>query len=125
MKYLVLLITLLLPISGAALAQVEGQTPSFLQVQKPVLCAPLDTILATVKEAKEEPFAYWSMPGSVPGMQTTVVMYVDTNDGGVSIIESFETGLGCVISFGADLQILNNPPKKDLTFKRKDVIYKK
>ncbi len=124
MKYLVLLITLLLPISGAALAQVEDK-PSFLQVQKPVLCAPLKTILETVKEAKEEPFAYWSMPGSVPGMQTTVVMYVDTNDGGVSIIESFESGLGCVISFGANLEIFNDPPKKDLTFKREDVIYKK
>ena len=125
MKYLVLLITLLLPISGAALAQVKDQVPSFLQAQKPVLCAPLDTILETVKEAKEEPFAYWSMPGSVPGTETTVVMYVDMNDGGVSVIESFETGIGCVISFGADLEIFDNPPKKDLTFKREDVIYKK
>lgn len=116
MKYLVLLVTLLLPISGAALAQVNDQVPAFLQAQKPVLCAPLETILETVKAAKEEPYAWWSMPGSVPGMQTTVVMYVDSNDGGVSIIESFETGIGCVISFGADLEIFDNPPKKGIDF---------
>jgi len=106
----------LLPISGAALAQVNDQVPAFLQAQKPVLCAPLETILETVKAAKEEPYAWWSMPGSVPGMQTTVVMYVDSNDGGVSIIESFETGIGCVISFGADLEIFDNPPKKGIDF---------
>ena len=107
MKYLVLLMTLLLPISGAALAQTEEDIPDFIQ---------------------EKPIAYWTMPGSVPGMSTTVVVYVDKNDGGVSVVESFETGVGCVISYGTDLQLskeFDAPLKKDLTFKGEDVIYKK
>ena len=67
MKYLVLLMTLLLPISGAALAQTEEDIPDFIQAKKPVLCAPLTTILETLEKA-EKPVAYWTMPGSVPGM---------------------------------------------------------
>jgi hypothetical protein len=128
MKYLVLLMTLLLPISGAALAQTEEDIPNFIQAKKPVLCAPLNTILVTLEKAKEKPIAYWTMPGSVPGMSTTVVVYVDRDDGGVSVVESFETGVGCVISYGTDLQLskeFNAPLKKDLTFKGEDVIYKK
>ena len=128
MKYLVLLMTLLLPISGTALAQTEEDIPDFVQAKKPVLCAPLTTILETLEKAKEKPVAYWTMPGSVPGTSTTVIVYVDRDDGGVTVVESFETGVGCVISYGtdgADLEIFDNPPKKDLTFKREDVIYKK
>ena len=128
MKYLVLLMTLLLPISGAALAQTEEDIPNFIQAKKPVLCAPLNTILVTLEKAKEKPIAYWTMPGSVPGTSTTVVVYVDRDDGGVSVVESFETGVGCVISYGTDLQLskeFSAPLKKDLTFKGKDVIYKK
>ena len=128
MKYLVLLMTLLLPISGAALAQTEEDIPNFIQAKKPVLCAPLNTILVTLEKAKEKPIAYWTMPGSVPGTSTTVVVYVDRDDGGVSVVESFETGVGCVISYGTDLQLseeFDAPLKKDLTFKGQDVIYKK
>ena len=128
MKYLVLLMALLLPISGAALAQTEEDIPNFIQAKKPVLCAPLNTILTTLEKAKEKPIAYWTMPGSVPGTSTTVVVYVDRDDGGVSVVESFETGVGCVISYGTDLQLskeFNAPLKKDLTFKGEDVIYKK
>tara|TARA_B100000282_G_scaffold103901_1_gene73485 strand:- start:11 stop:376 length:366 start_codon:yes stop_codon:yes gene_type:complete len=120
--------TLLLPISGAALAQTEEDIPNFIQAKKPVLCAPLNTILTTLEKAKEKPIAYWTMPGSVPGTSTTVVVYVDRDDGGVSVVESFETGVGCVISYGTDLQLskeFNAPLKKDLTFKGEDVIYKK
>jgi hypothetical protein len=120
--------TLLLPISGAALAQTEEDIPNFIQAKKPVLCAPLNTILVTLEKAKEKPIAYWTMPGSVPGTSTTVVVYVDRDDGGVSVVESFETGVGCVISYGTDLQLskeFNAPLKKDLTFKGEDVIYKK
>ena len=56
------------------------------------------------------------------------VVYVDKNDGGVTVVESFETGVGCVISYGTDLQLseeFDAPLKKDLTFKGQDVIYKK
>ena len=53
MKYLVLLMTLLLPISGTALAQIEEDIPDFIQAKKPVLCAPLTTILETLEKAKE------------------------------------------------------------------------
>ena len=128
MKYLVLLMTLLLPISGTALAQTEEDISNFVEAKKPVLCAPLTTVLKILKEAKEKPMAYWTMPGSVPGMNTTVVVYADRDDGGVSVVESFETGVSCIISYGKDLQLSKEfdvPPKKDLTFKREDVIYNK
>ena len=105
MKYLVLLMTLLLPIKVITLAQIEEDIPDFIQLEKPVLCAPLNTILETLEKAEEKPIAYWTMPGSVPGMVNTVVVYVDRDDGGVSVVESFETHVGCVISYGTDLQL--------------------
>ena len=46
----------------------------------------------------------------------------------MTVVESFETGVGCVISYGTDLQLseeFDAPLKKDLTFKGQDVIYKK
>ena len=116
MKYLVLLMTLLLPISGTALAQIEEDIPDFIQAKKPVLCK------------SNHHSGDFKKPGSVPGMSTTVVVYVDKNDGGVTVVESFETGVGCVISYGTDLQLseeFDAPLKKDLTFKGQDVIYKK
>ena len=64
MKYLVLLMTLLLPISGTAFAQIEEDIPDFIQAKKPVLCAPLTTILETLEKAEEKPIAYWTMLGS-------------------------------------------------------------
>ena len=41
------------------------------------------------KEQKKKPRTYWTMPKRA-GDMTTVVVYVDKNDGGVSVVESFE-----------------------------------
>lgn len=96
MKYLTFLTALLL--STTTFAQ---EPPSFYQTEKPVICGPLQQILGAVASVREEPYAYWDDPAN----KVVVLMFVG-EQGGVTIIESFNSGDACIVAAGKEINFL-------------------
>lgn len=114
MKYLTFLTALLL--STSTFAQ---ESPTVIQAQKPVLCAPVDVILKVIEKYNEKLFAHWT------DLEGGAVVMMYKGEDSLTVVETFQTGMSCVISTGKDMEIYDKGVKKSLTFKVQDVIYNK
>ena len=81
------------------------EVPTVFQTAKPVICAPPDVIKKGLNSSTEKVFAMWkSLLKEYP-----VVMFVDSKQKTLTILEYIGNGYACFLSVGKNVDILDFP----------------
>ena len=117
MKYLVAILVAFLLLGSPTLAQETIPEPTFVQVQKPIVCGPIKEVMDKVIEFGELPAAAWIDAE----LGNNVMFYINENTGTTTVVEIVGEVM-CIISQGRGGAVVSLPEKikglpiKHLTF---------
>ena len=110
MKFLIATLTVFLLLSSKTLAQ--DTEPTFVQVQKPIVCASEEQMLSIVKFYNEVMVSAWIDPNS----QFPIFLYANWEKGTTSVLEMPKPNWLCSLSTGTGAAFIENKPKKGIDF---------
>ena len=111
MKFLIATLTVFLLLSSKTLAQ--DTAPTFVQVEKPIVCAVEDQMLAIVKLHEEELVSAWIDPTS----KFPVFLYANFENGTTTVLEMPKPSWLCSLSTGTGAAFIENKNKKGIDFR--------
>ena len=111
MKFLIATLTVFLLLSSKTLAQ--DTEPTFVQVQKPIVCASEEQMLSIVKLYNEVMVSAWIDPNS----HFPVFLYANWEKGTTSVLEMPKPGWLCSLSTGTGAAFIENKDEKGIDFR--------
>ena len=102
MKFIIATLTVFLLLSSKTLAQ--DTEPTFVQVQKPIVCGSEEVILSVVKLHNEVMVSAWIDPAS----QFPVFLYANWEKGTTSVLEMPKPNWLCSLSTGTGAAFIEN-----------------
>ena len=114
MKFLIATLTVFLLLSSKTLAQdTEPTIPTFVQVQKPIVCASEEQMMAIVKLHEEELVSAWIDANA----QFPVFLYANWKNNTTTVLEMPKPGWLCSLSTGTGAAFIENKDKKGIDFR--------
>mgnify|MGYP003128342278 CR=1 FL=1 len=114
MKFLIATLTVFLLLSSKTLAQdTEPTIPTFVQVEKPIICASEEQMMEIVKLHEEVLVSAWIDAN----VQFPVFLYANWEKGTTTVLEMAKPGWLCSLSTGTGAAFIENKPQKGIDFK--------
>ena len=114
MKFLIATLTVFLLLSSKTLAQdTEPTIPTFVQVQKPIVCASEEQMMVIVKLHEEELVSAWIDANA----QFPVFLYANREKGTTTVLEMPKPGWLCSLSTGTGADFIENKDEKGIDFR--------
>ena len=114
MKFLIATLTVFLLLSNKTLAQdTEPTFPTFVQVQKPLICASEEQMMEIVKLHEEELVSAWIDANA----QFPVFLYANREKGTTTVLEMPKPGWLCSLSTGVGAAFIENKEEKGIDFR--------
>jgi len=114
MKFLIATLTVFLLLSNKTLAQdTEPTIPTFVQVQKPLICASEEQMMEIVKLHEEVMVGAWIDANA----EFPVFLYANKEKGTTTVLEMPKPGWLCSLSTGTGAAFIENKDEKGIDFK--------
>ena len=110
MKFLIATLTVFLLLSSKTLAQ--DTEPTFVQVQKPIVCASEEQMLSIVKFYNEVMVSAWMDANT----KFPVFLYANWKNNTTSVLEMAAPGWLCSLSTGTGATFIENKDQKGIDF---------
>ena len=114
MKFLIATLTVFLLLSNKTLAQdTEPTFPTFVQVQKPLICASEEQMMEIIKLHEEVMVGAWIDANA----EFPVFLYANREKGTTTVLEMPKPGWLCSLSTGVGAAFIENKEEKGIDFR--------
>ena len=114
MKFLIATLTVFLLLSSKSLAlDTEPKIPTFVQVQKPIICASEEQMMEIVKLHEEVMVGAWIDANA----EFPVFLYANREKGTTTVLEMPKPGWLCSLSTGVGAAFIENKEERGIDFR--------